>query len=188
MNARSKAAWQAHLFFTDQGIPYSVIGGIAVQYWGEPRFTQDIDLTISAPLDDLTSFIGLILDNFSPRIEDAFEFARLNRVILVKASNGYPLDITLGLPGYEHEVMARSVDREVAPGKAIRICSAEDLIIYKAIAGRAQDIRDIEGIVYRQGKTLNDATIRQWLLEFVELTGKQEIIDHFLTPWQKLSE
>ena len=84
--------------------------------------------------------------------------------------------------------MARSVDREVAPGKAIRICSAEDLIVYKAIAGRAQDIRDIEGIVYRQGKILNDATIRQWLLEFVELTGKPEIIDHFLIPWRKLSE
>ena len=106
MNARSMASWQAHTFFTDQGIPYAVIGGIAVQDWGEPRFTQDIDLTISAPLDDLTSFIGLILDNFSPRMEDALEFGRMNRVVLVKASNGYPLNISLGLPGYEHEVMA----------------------------------------------------------------------------------
>jgi len=188
MNARWAAAWQAHTFFTEQGIPYAITGGIAVQYWGEPRFTQDIDLTISVPLDELTSFIGRILDNFSPRMEDALEFARLNRVVLVKASNGYPLDIALGLPGYEDEVMARSVDREVAPGKVIRICSAEDLIVYKAIAGRAQDIRDIEGIVYRQGKMLNDAYIQQWLLEFVELTGRSEIIDHFLTPWRKLSE
>ena len=45
MNASAEAAWQAHTFFTEQGIPYAIIGGIAVQYWGEPRFTQDIVVT-----------------------------------------------------------------------------------------------------------------------------------------------
>ena len=38
--------------------------------------------------------------------------------------------------------MARAEEHDLAPGKAILICSAEDLIVHKAVAGRAQDIRD----------------------------------------------
>jgi hypothetical protein len=30
------------------------------------------------------------------------------------------------------------------PEKSIRICSAEDLIIHKAVAGRPQDVADIQ--------------------------------------------
>ena len=166
-------------------IPYAIIGGMAVQHWGEPRFTQDIDLTISAPLENLEGFVRQIVDQFPPRLDDALEFALKNRVVLVRASNGYPLDIALGLPGYEDELMNRTVMYELEPGKAIRICSAEDLIIHKAVAGRAQDVRDIEGIVFRQGTTLNVTYIRQWLREFAEVTGKPEIIGLFEQPWDK---
>lgn len=64
MNALEGAAWEAHEFFTKLGIPYAIIGGLAVQYWGEPRFTQDIDLTVSAPLDNLDNFVLRILDRW----------------------------------------------------------------------------------------------------------------------------
>lgn len=158
---------------------------MAVQYWGEPRFTQDIDLTVSAPLDDVSVFIQQILDHFTARIENAVDFARHNRIVLVKASNGYPIDIALGLPGYEDEVMQRAIEYEIASGKFIRLCSAEDLIIHKAVAGRAQDIRDIEGIVYRQGNVLDEKYIREWLIEFANITGKPEVVDFFEKPWRK---
>jgi len=74
-------------------------------------------------------------------------FARRHRVLLVRASNGVPLDISLGLPGYEEEVMTRAVNWELEPAKVVRLCSAEDLIIHKAVAGRPQDVRDVEGVV-----------------------------------------
>ncbi len=186
MNALAAAAWEAHQFLTALGVSYAVIGGMAVQHWGEPRFTQDIDLTVAAPLDDPTSFIQLIIDRFPPRLEDALDFARRNRVILVRASNGYPLDISLGLPGYEDEVMHRAIEYELEPGRQIRLCSAEDLIIHKAVAGRAQDVRDIEGIVYRQREALDIKYVRHWLQEFADLLDKPEIIDLFERPWQRL--
>jgi len=74
------------------------------------------------------------------------------------ASNGYPLDISMGLPGYEDEVMRRAALLEIAPDKSVYICSAEDLIIHKAIAGRPQDLRDIEGIVLRQQESSMSVT------------------------------
>jgi hypothetical protein len=60
------------------------------------------------------------------------------------------VDISLALPGYEDELFRRAVDFEVEPGKSIRLCSAEDLVIHKAVAGRPQDVMDIEGVVLRQ--------------------------------------
>ena len=55
------------------------------------------------------------------------------------------------------------IEYEVQPGKSIYLCSAEDLIIHKAVAGRPQDISDIRGVIYRQGDKLNITTIRTWL-------------------------
>lgn len=170
------------------GVKYAIIGGMAVQYWGEPRFTQDIDLTVSAPLDDLEGFIQRILDHFAPRIDDALDFAKENRVVLVKSANDYPLDIALGLPGYEDEMLRRSVEYTIAPGKEVFICSAEDLIIHKAFASRAQDIRDIEGIVYRQLGGLDDDYIRRWLAEFSEIMGNPDLVELFEAPWRRVHQ
>ena len=186
MSALEEAAWEAHRFFTDLDLQYAIIGGFAVQHWGEPRFTQDIDLTVAAPLDDPLSFIEKVLENFSPRIEGAADFALRNRVILASASNGYPLDITLGLPGYEDEVMNRAVEVRLLDDARVRICSAEDLIIHKAVAGRAQDVRDIEGVVYRQGRRLDTDYIRQWLNEFSTVVDNPDLVELFEEPWRKI--
>ncbi|GMQ79570.1 MAG: hypothetical protein BMS9Abin02_2173 [Anaerolineae bacterium] len=184
MSPHNSAAWEIHTFLTAIGVPYAIIGGTAVLHWGEPRFTQDIDLTVQSPLEDLAGFVRKIIQQFTPRLDNALEFALLNRVILVSASNGYPLDISLGLPGYEDVVMERGVGVELGPGKVVKICSAEDLIIHKAVAGRAQDVRDIEGIVYRQRGSLDADYIRKWLKEFSDVTGDSGLIELFERPWQ----
>ncbi len=45
MNSYDQAIWEVHTVFGKMGISYAVIGGVAVQNWGEPRLTQDIFLT-----------------------------------------------------------------------------------------------------------------------------------------------
>jgi hypothetical protein len=186
MNQREKAAWEMHNFFSELKTQYVIIGGLAVQHWGEPRFTQDVDLTVAAPLTDFTSFIQMIVARFTSRLEDPITFARHNRVVLVRASNGCPVDISLALPGYEDEVMSRAVDYNLESDKAVRLCSAEDLIIHKAVAGRPQDVRDIEGIVYRQQDTLDVNYIRQWLHAFADILAKPDLLELFEKPWRKI--
>ena len=186
MNRRDQAAWEIHEFFTRRNVPYVVIGGMAVQHWGEPRFTQDVDVTAAAPPDDPESLVRAILDRFPARLGDAVAFARRNRVILIRAANGCPVDISLSLPGYEDELMQRAVAYEIEAGKTLRLCSAEDLIIHKAIAGRPQDVRDVESVVYRQRERLDAAYIRRWLREFSDLLARPEILDRFETPWRKV--
>lgn len=69
----------------------------------------------------------------------------------------------------------------------MRICSAEDLIIHKAIAGRPQDVRDIEGIVYRQRDGLDVTIIRRWLQAFAGLLDDSEIVKRFERPWRHIN-
>ncbi len=187
MNEYERAVWELHMCLGELGIPYVIIGGLAVRRWGEPRFTQDVDATIMLPLDDPVPALREIVARLAPRYPDAVDFARSRRVLLVRASNGVAVDISLGIPGYEDEVMARAVDWELEPGKIVRLCSAEDLIIHKAVAGRPQDLRDIEGVVYRQRTSLDAGYIRRWLMVFAELLVEQpDILERFETPWRKM--
>lgn len=105
MNPQFKALWEVHRFFEKEGIPYLFIGGIALQWWGEPRFTRDVDVTILVNLGEEETVIKKILSHFTPRIPDALGFTLKNRVCLVSTRGGYEVDISLGVPGYEEEAM-----------------------------------------------------------------------------------
>jgi hypothetical protein len=183
---RDEAAWELHIFLATLGIPYAIIGGMAAQRWAEPRFTLDVDVTVAAPLSDPDGFVRDLLGRFLSRIEDPVAFARKSRVVLVRASNGCPVDISLALPGYEDEVMRRAVNYELEPGKIVRLCSAEDFIIHKAVAGRPRDLPDIEGAITRQRNSLDIAYIRRWLTEFADILADPELLQRFERPWQRL--
>jgi len=188
MNLQLNAAWETHQFFDKEGIRYAIMGGIAVQHWGEPRFTRDVDVTIMIPSGQEEEVLKKILSVFSPRIPDALEFALKHRICLVKNKEGCEIDISLGIPGYEEEMMRRTVECDLGEGCIVRICSAEDLIIHKAVAGRPQDLFDIEGIIMRQGDKLEVKYIRKWLKEFSYLLESKEIIERFGLPWKRLME
>lgn len=158
-----EAAWEFHQFLTDHEAPYVIIGGLAVQYWGRPRLTVDVDLTVLTPPEGAADFVQMIVKHFDSRVPDPVSFARQTRMILARASNGCEVDISLALPGYEDE-----------------------LIIHKAVAGRPQDLADIEGVVYRQGDTLDVEYIRPWLREFAAVLENPELIGRFEAPWRKL--
>lgn len=185
MNRLIEAALELHAFLTRHAVPYAIIGGVAVQAWGEPRLTVDLDLTVITPPEGTAAFVALVLQQFTPRVSDPVAFARRTCVILIRASNGCHVDISLGVPGYEEEVIRRAVDYEVAPGKRVRLCSAEDLIIHKAVAGRPQDLMDIEGIVHRQGERLDGEYIRRWLGEFAAILEMPEIPERFERAWRE---
>ena len=180
------AAWEVHEFLTAHQINYALIGGLAVQFWGEPRLTVDADLTVATPLEEPEDLVRQIVERFPSRVSDPVAFARRTRMVLVRATNGCDVDISLGLPDYEDDVFQRAVDYEIEPGKVVRLCSAEDLIIHKAVAGRPQDVRDIEGVVYRQGDRLDVEYIRSWLREFAAVLETPALLERFELPWRKL--
>lgn len=130
---------------------FCVIGGLAVQHWGEPRFTKDVDMTLLTGFGGEKEYVETLLKIFRPRIEGAGEFALQNRVLLLQSSEGIGIDIALGALEFERSAIARAQDIEVMEGRTLFLCSAEDLIVMKAFADRTLDWHDVAGIITRQG-------------------------------------
>jgi hypothetical protein len=132
-----------------------IIGGLAVLRWGKPRTTRDVDFQLLAGFGSELAFIDPVLSRFRSRITDARRFAQESRVLLIQASNGMPIDVTLaGIP-YEEEVVKRATPFRFAPDAELITCSAEDLVVMKAFAGREQDWLDVQGVLKAQSGRLD---------------------------------
>lgn len=135
MNGLLGAADEIQRFLRKSNQRFCFIGGIAVQRWGEPRATRDVDLTLFCPFGKETEMVDRVLDSFSARIEGARDFAVRNRVLLVASAAGIPIDIALGGIDYERRCIGRASEFDFG-GVSLLTCSAEDLVVLKAFAGR----------------------------------------------------
>ncbi len=155
MNPLFAAAVRVQEFCNSHNWETCFIGGLTVQRWGEQRQTKDGDLTLLTRFQNEEHYVDTLLTAFHPRREDAREFALRHRVLLIEDSSGIPFDIALaGLP-FEERTIERATQWKLESGDSIVTCSAEDLIIHKAFAGRARDWADIERVVQRHGDALN---------------------------------
>jgi hypothetical protein len=167
-------ALEIERFFRGQGWRFCFIGGVAVQRWGEPRLTQDVDLTLLTGFGSEESYIAALLERFEGRRSDTHQFARTSRVVLLQSADGVPIDVALGGLPFEERAVSRASPFDIASGRSITTCNAEDLIVFKAFAGRPIDWHDIEGIVVRQGDRLDTALIREEVLPLLELKEEPE--------------
>jgi len=169
VNPIFSAALEIHEFCRGRAWRFCFIGAIAVQRWGEPRLTQDADLTLLTGFGGESPFVDALLAAFKGRRSDARDFALRYRVLLLEASNGVPLDVSLGAMPFEERAVGRASGFPIGEGKSLLTCSAEDLIILKAFAGRDKDWLDIEGVALRQAGCLQEDLIWQELEPLLEL-------------------
>lgn len=169
MNPIFAAAREIQDFCRGRGWRSCVIGGLAVQRWGEPRLTRDVDLTLLTGFGHEASYVDALLSGFRPRLSDARDFALRTRVVLLASSEGVPIDVALGAMPFEEAAVLRATPFRVAPDVDLVTCSAEDLVVFKTFAGRPRDWLDIEGVVTRQGARLDVALIWRELRPLLEL-------------------
>lgn len=153
---------------------FCFIGGIAVQHWGEQRATQDADLTLFTGIGDEPAYVDALLETFQTRIDDARGFALQRRVLLLRASNGIPIDLSLGALGFEDKLVSTSTLEEITPGVRLRLCTAGVLVVLKAFADRGLDWRDIKGIIVKSGKQIDWDDVRRDLAVLLDLKGDME--------------
>jgi hypothetical protein len=156
---------------------FCFIGGLALQRWGQPRETVDVDLTLLTGFGNEDVYIERLMQSFGARIKSAADFARERRVLLLKSNRGVGLDIALAALPFEESVIKRSSLFRYPPNFDLRTCSAEDLIVLKAFANRFQDWADIEGIMARQSEKLDWSHIVTELKPLVELKEAPQIMD-----------
>jgi hypothetical protein len=174
MNPIFTAALDVQRFCLAKGFRFCFIGGLALQRWGQPRLTQDVDLTVISGFGREPECTDEFLSAFSPRIPDAREFALRHRVLLLLGRAEIPLDVALGAMPFEERAVSRASPYLVAEGVSLLTCSAEDLIVFKAFAARAQDWIDIEGITIRQHRRLDAGLIWQEVIPLLELKEDEQ--------------
>jgi hypothetical protein len=148
-------------------IPGMVIGGIGVIARGVPRATRDVDITFAVgklPLEALATLLGE--HKLTPRIDEALRFAREHHVLLLRhVPSGIDIDVSLASLPFELDAISNAelVDLD---GCTVRVATAEDLIIYKAIAFRPQDQQDIERLVTLHGHAIDFVRVRAIVAQF----------------------
>ena len=170
------AAGDVQRFCLQQRWRFCFIGGVAVQRWGEPRLTQDVDLTVLTDPGNEERFTDTLLEAFTPRRSDAREFALRHRVLLIRAANGVDVDVALGALPFEERSVQRASPWAWMPDARLTTCSAEDLVVHKAFAGRDLDWGDVERVLTRQHGKLDLAQIREELQPLLELKDEPEAL------------
>ena len=114
------AALRLQEFCRSKGWRFCFIGGLAVQKWGEPRVTDDVDLTLLTGLGTEAPFIDalLALNWVEPRIPRAREFAQARRVLLLQTKGGVGIDIAMGAFPFEEKAVRRGQEVALLPARA----------------------------------------------------------------------
>lgn len=172
------ALQKAIAFLEDEGYRYAIIGGIAVAQWGFPRATNDVDLKVLVPNMDYAGVRAALLSKFPER---ARPNAPENPFIVAVTIDKVIVDFLLTLPGYEEQIIERATRRDLG-GISAWVCSIEDLIIQKVVAGREKDWLDLEALLLEQLGKLDETFVIKWLEQFAEALEKPE----FLTKYQQL--
>ena len=160
-------------------IPAVIIGGVASSFLGRPRLTQDVDALAILPESQWEAATAAG-QNFGivPRIEQAVDFARRSRVLLLKhTQSAIEIDVILGGLQFEHEAVHRARAHQVGE-ISVRLPRVEDLVIMKVIAHRDKDLQDVEGLLDAH-PDLNIEEIRQHVGEFAAATSMSDLTDDF---------
>jgi hypothetical protein len=135
--------------FHAHGVKYLIVGGYAVIFHAQPRFTKDIDLFIKADLvnaqatyDALAEF-GAPLQKIRPEeFAEPGSFFRFGR-----DPRGF--DILPDLPGVDFDAAwERRVEGVIDAKSGFKafFISRDDLIAAKLASGRPQDLADVSAV------------------------------------------
>lgn len=132
------------------GLPWALVGAMAVAAWAEARMTLDLDVAVCVAdhherrraVDELRARAYRWEASFA---NDAMvSFA-------VPEAGGLRLDLLFSLAGIETEVAQHAVRLTLAPGLELPVARLGDLIALKLLSagqpGREHDLRDLRALV-----------------------------------------
>ncbi len=149
--------------FESARIPYAVGGALALAYHAEPRATADIDVNVFVRTEH-SDQVFTCLEPLGVRVEQRDREAARSREQVRLDFAGIFLDLFFGgLPF--HESCQRRSRTVPFDGTMMRILSAEDLAVFKALFNRPKDWEDIVQILEAQGPKFDGSYALGWLDE-----------------------
>lgn len=134
------------------GVLYAVIGGCARNAYAEPRATRDVDFAVAGDAASYEAAVAALAARGFTRAsvvgdpQDAVPDLELYRDV-----SGRRIDLLFAKTEFERSALARRQLRAPYEQVQLAVVSPEDLIVYKLIAGRTQDLADVEKVVAALG-------------------------------------
>ncbi len=130
----------------DSSAEYLVVGGWAVGFHSEPRFTKDLDLLIGTDPANLARVVGAVRAFGAPRtILEQLATLAADEFLFLGAPPAR-IDLLRTIPGVDFQVALVRAVRVDWDGVPATILSREDLIASKRAAGRERDLRDLKAL------------------------------------------
>ena len=124
-----------------------MIGGYAVIYYAEPRYTKDLDLWVSAEAENAEQ-VYLALQSFgAPLAGITVQDFQTPGLVYQMGRPPARIDILMGLKGLEFEAAWQARVEANFDGIKVFVLSREHLIENKKLAGRPQDLMDVESLL-----------------------------------------
>jgi predicted nucleotidyltransferase len=161
------------------GLPYMIIGGQAVLFYGTPRMTKDIDITLGIDTASLDLVVQAIKSIGIEIIPDDFRaFAERTCVLpTIEKESGLRIDFIFSFTPYERQAIERA--KPVLLGETkVMFASVEDVIIHKVFAGRPRDLEDVRSVMIKNTDFDRDY-VRKWLKDFEKSSEKGGLLGVF---------
>ena len=165
--------------FDEARIRYMLIGGMANAIWGQPRATVDVDLTVGVGVDQANTLLSLLGSSVQSAPPDPQEFAGDTGVLPFVHNTGIRVDLIFGTSAYASQALLRATVINIA-GTTVRVCTAEDLIVHKLMAGREKDRLDVEAIIRIRRHSLDRPYLDPLVHELALVLGNPEIESRYL--------
>jgi hypothetical protein len=143
---------------------YALGGAIALGYWGAPRGTVDVDVTLYLPADKPAECVRLLqeigCDFSATEALESFREHGFSRVTY----GGVRVDVFLPIAPFYEAARVRRKRVEIA-GQPAMIWDAETLAVFKMMFFRRKDLADVEQILRSQAAQFDRAWVRERLAE-----------------------
>lgn len=125
-------------------VKYLVIGGYAVNFFGYPRYTKDIDFWIWLTKENIRKLLQAIKDfGFGSLDLSIKDFSNPKNIIQL-GYEPYRIDLLVDVTGLNFENCFKRKVEKILDKTKINFLNLDDLIDAKKKAGRLQDLADAE--------------------------------------------
>lgn len=154
-----------------------LFGAQAVNVWGSPRLTADVDVTVLLTPREPAAFVhDMFQSGFDLRVGHVEEFvARTSVLPFVHRRTRMPLDVVLAGSGLEEQFALRARQVDVG-GVEVPVLSPEDLLVAKILASRPKDLEDAAGVLRARRTSLDLDLVRSLLAELEDALGQSDLL------------
>lgn len=131
--------------FERHEVRYALVGGVAMAFYAEPRFTRDIDLLVHS--EDFEKVKGVLDKNGYFESASPWTFQKvpieLHRFLKATPEDEMMIDILVAKTVEVRRVIRDAVEAESEHGRVV-LASKKDLVWLKGLRDSKQDQADIE--------------------------------------------